>query len=372
MPVLDKHSYDTKTYGQGNANLYATDQTSGKKITPFKPDINITTTGGSASGVAGNSAPVNDGGATPSSKELYGGGGSEEIDPRTVYFDEIQKAASEKNYKTLLQSDIAAYNLKMGTQKHLDNYLAGQGLGTQGYGTTAHVGVENQAQNLYAQNLENYNEAEQTAFSEAQERQKSEATESDNQLVTFLQYSNGSDDSIAGYMDQYGYAQGKDGKWYRKDENGNPDQSQPASAYIQAAIQSAKENVTTTPSYGISQEKAQSNADAFLEAYKTDGQGYSIDDLKNLEVNANDNKETKTLSAVVGNEIEYLRKNAQYYQDGTLIKLERGSGAHEAYLVIYIGGKFYLVSSDDNEQDGGQVATRYNEYNGPKVEIKGK
>lgn len=297
-----------------------------------------------------------------------------ETDPSALYMDEIQKAEHDKNYKVLLQSDIAAYNLKMNTQKYLNNSLAGQGLGTQGYGTSAHVGVENKATELYAQNLENYNQAESDALSAAQERQAQANTENDNQLVTFLQYSDGSEKSIDGYMDKYGYVKGNDGKWYQKGADGKADTTKPASNYVMAAVQSATENASANSTYGISKEESSKQADAFINAYgvQSTTNGVSIDDLGSLTVTAEDNKTTKPLSDVVSNELAYLKNNIKNYQDGTLIKLGRGSGSYEAYLFIYRDGEFYLVSNDDNEQEGGQVDARYNEYKGPKVSIVGK
>ena len=152
-----------------------------------------------------------------------------------------------------------------------------------------------------------------------------------------------------------------------------------ASAYIQAAVQSAKENGGTgQPSYGISTETATSNASAFLSAYGVGKDasgnvvGYSIDDLYGLQVSAMDDTATKALKDVVYNELEWLKNHIGQYQDGTLFKLERGEGKHEAYLILYSGGKFYLVSTSDDEQEGGQVSTRYNEYNGPKETFRGK
>lgn len=159
------------------------------------------------------------------------------------YLDEIHEAASQKNYKALLQNDIARYNLKLGEQKYLENSLASQGLASQGYGSTAHIGVENQAANLYAQNQENYNQTEQDLLLQAQERQKAAANESDNQLATFLQYSDGSDEAISRYMGNYGYTKNEEGKWVDKD-------GKEASPYILSSVQSAGEQVasgTKTP-----------------------------------------------------------------------------------------------------------------------------
>lgn len=162
-------------------------------------------------------------------------------DPNSVYMDEIQEAMSKKNYKALLNADVAAYNMKMQSKKYMDDMLRAQGLGSQGYGTSAHVGLENNAANLYAQNLSAYNEAEERAFEAAQTRKTEADEETDKQLVNYLMGSTGTKDSIAKYMDSYGYVQSDDGKWYKKDANGNPDKSQPASPYIQNAVLYASE-----------------------------------------------------------------------------------------------------------------------------------
>lgn len=312
----------------------------------------------------------------------YGGPVLPQQDPNAIYMDEIQKAASEKNYKALLQSDIAAYNLKMNSRKYLNDMLAEQGLGTQGYGTSAHVGVENAAANLYAQNLENYNQAEATALSKAQEREqaeiekaKQEATESDKQLVQYLTNSDGSDESINGYMDKYGYTL-KNGVWVNKKTG------EPASAYIQSIVQYAKENGSNGIDYSSinTSTPAGSTALSFLKAnastyQNVDRNGYdSVDGLSRAMVGAQDNSTTKELSEIVGDEInllrEYIDKNGSS-ADGTLFKLQRGSGHGEAYLVLYVGGKFYIVSSDDREQSGYPVSEKYNSYTGNKVSFVG-
>ena len=301
--------------------------------------------------------------------------------------DEIRKYEAEKNYKALFSANIAAYNRKIQAHKYLDDSLRSQGLGTQGYGTSAHVGVENGAAQLFQQNQQDYAEAERAADAEAQTRadaraDKDEAalTERENQLVTFLQYSDGSDESIAKYMGNYGYTM-KDGKWV--DAQGNE-----ASAYVLSAIQSVQETSEGTKSqYGeVSNPKVTSDADLFLSQYgfKTeDGNDYvhysDFSSLRDATVNAVDDSQTKKLSDVVGNEISYLEKiiAGGTVQDGTLFKLQRGSGSREAYLVLAKkdangNWQFYIVSKSDNEQEGGEVDRKYKQYNGPKEEIKGK
>lgn len=314
-------------------------------------------------------------------------------DPENVFVDEIHKALSEKNYKSLLQSNVAAYNLKKSAQKYLKNNLDAQGLGTQGYGTTAHLGIENQAHNLYAQNLENYSQREADALAEAQERKRAEEEtakskaeqewlEEDNQLVSFLNNTDGSDEQIAEQMDKYGYVMADDGVWYRKDAEGNPDKSSPASKYVQsyaAYIKRTGENAASP--YGQTASKSEvANAQNFLNAYATskDAEGNptgygSVDELKDVKVNHKDDRanESDTMDAVVGNELNELKKqiNGGYVRDGTLFRLQRKSGYGEAYLVLYLGGKLYLVSTSDDEKEGGEVATKYNQYTGPKVSL---
>lgn len=338
---------------------------------------------------------IGDGGSGNSSRptsDLSNGGGNggyvppapktPEIDPSAVYMDEIEAAAHDKNYKALLDADIAAYQLKMNTQKYLRNGLAAQGLDNQGYGTSAHVGVENTAANLYAQNLENFNQAESEEHTAAIGRQEAASTESDNQLVTFLQYSDGSSESIAGYMDKYGYVQGDDGNWYKKGDDGKADLSKPASNYVQAAVQSASENATSSSvDYSSnSDDSIVSGAQSFLQNYASkysgvNSNGYgSVDDLRKVTVGNKDNGSTDSLNNIVKNELNYLeaRINTGTIADGTLFKLQRGNGYGEAYLVLYLGGKLYIVSDDDREQEEYQVSSRYNAYQGPKEEIKGK
>ena len=277
-----------------------------------------------------------------------------EQDPNTVYLDEIQKAAAEKNYKALLQSDIAAYNLKLQTQKYLDNSLAAQGLNTQGYGTSAHLGANNQAANLYAQNLENYNANNLNLTAEAVERQKTaqEAalTEADNQLVTYLSNSDGSAESIATYMNNYGYVQGKDGKWYRKDENGNPDLAQPASAYIQSAVQYAQE-------YGNDESVINENYTKYagLIADGKQGEGYSIDELQAklaIAKGSPDYGDEYIKNSGWGEVFEKLDNGT--LKDGTVIHIKASGKGNESY-VVYINGVFYESTKEAWQQANNRI-----------------
>lgn len=293
------------------------------------------------------------------------------------YLDEIHEAASQKNYKALLQNDIARYNMKLNEQKYLENSLASQGFASQGYGSTAHIGVENQAANLYAQNQENYNQTEQDLLLQAQERKKADATEQDNQLATFLQYSDGSDEAISRYMGNYGYTKNEEGKWVDKD-------GKEASPYILSSVQSASENSAYNkeiPDYSNSQTDeqilggAQSALKSWVSSYTgVDANGYaSVDALRSATVGNKDNTSSDKLDNIVHFELNKLAQGIANgnIKNGTLIRLQRSGGNNEAYLVLYIDGKLYVVSDDDREEEGNQVATRYNQYQGPKTTIKG-
>ncbi len=264
-----------------------------------------------------------------------------------VYLDEIQKAASEKNYKTLLQSDIAAYNLKMNTQKYLNNSLASSGLNTQGYGTSAHVGAENAAQNLYAENLANYNEAEQTAQTAAEARADTKATESDNQLVTYLQYSDGSDGQIASYMANYGYKQDENGVW--RDADGNA-----ASAYVLSAIESAKNNnssnseakfaeAATSGKTGVNAEAMKAKGEEIVQAYKgnTAAMSKAVDEYYTSMFGSNWDK--------YKNEIDYMLNNSSFQEqvaDGLTVHLVNGSNDSYGAYFVYYNGSWYKTDSD--------------------------
>ncbi len=277
-------------------------------------------------------------------------GSESPTDVNSLYLDEIQKAASEKNYKTLLQSDIAAYNLKMNTQKYLNNSLASSGLNTQGYGTSAHTGVENTAQNLYAQNLATYNEAEQTAQTAAEERADAASTENDNQLVTYLQYSDGSDEQIAKYMGNYGYTKDKDGVW--RDANGNE-----PSAYILSALESAKANHTTTGSEfaasvtsgktGINNDALKAKAEEIATAYKGNAAAMSVEVAKYLTSVFGDDY------SKYSSELTYMLQNSEFQEqvtDGLTVHLVNGKDDSYGAYFIYYNGSWYKTDASTFSQ----------------------
>lgn len=295
--------------------------------------------------------------------------------------DEIQKALDNRDYKTFLNAQIYNYNLKQQAQKYYNNSLANQGMASQGYGTSAHIGIENAYANANATALSDYYDSKKNNYLDALDRQEQAETELDNQLVTYL--SNSTDqESLDKYMANYGYVQASDGKWYKANANGEADTSSPASSYIQSAYDMASNNLGGTSNAYNPGESTQYVNDAtnFLNQYRSnyagvDANGYaSVDDLYNVEVGRADNKKTGTLDEVVGNELDYLKSRIATgtVENGTLFKLQRGSNKKDAYLILYLNGRFYLCSDDDREQEGYQVSSRYNLYQGPKEEIVAK
>ena len=161
-------------------------------------------------------------------KDVYGS---------SIYDDALAKAKREQNYKAYYNSAIQAYNMKNRAQKYLDNALANQGLNTQGYGSSAHVGINNQAINLYSQAQSDYNTNAQQITEDAMNRKEEKDTELDNQLITFIQNAidNGDYDSIDKYLENYGYK--KDGEWTNLSDD--------RQAYIRSMIDTAGDTSST-------------------------------------------------------------------------------------------------------------------------------
>lgn len=333
--------------------------------------------GGTSSGGA-NTSTGNSGGTTDSNKTLA-----------DVYAEEIRKAQEEKNYKLLLDSTISAYNLTQQSNKYLANELRAQGLNTQGYGTSAQTGLSNEYLRALSNANNTYLESQRDLELAELEDEANRETEQDNQLVTYLNNAAGNAEQIAQYMANYGYALNEeDGKWYKTNEDGSIDLSRPASAYIQSAAYAAQTISSSDNPYdntadaetrtiaeqllaATGQKDAQGN---YLGVEVNAENGWDITGLRDWVVTAEDDTTTKPLKNVVGNELDYLEERLKtgVIADGTLFKLQRGNGSKEAYLVLYYGGKLYIVSTSDDEHEGGQVATYYDRYTGPKEEIKDK
>lgn len=311
------------------------------------------------------------------------------------YQSEALKAAREENYKLLLNNQMSLYNLKRNSEKNLANELAAQGLGTQGYGTSANVGLSNEYMRQLSEARSDYDEEERDLnLQEAQyeaEREEQDAIEADNQLYQFLSAAGGDEEKINRYMQIYGY--GKDeasGKWYKTNEDGSLNYDQPASSYLEAAIYGATNGSTSTGEYDA--KYALENWAANYGGFKnqTDGwqqstassnnSGFTFDELSNMKVNYHDNEygpdkddkgKERDLEWLIGNELDKMESlcSSGAVENGTLFKLTRKSDKKEAYLVLWYNGKYYLVSDNDDEQSGGQVDVKYQQFTGPKYEF---
>ena len=122
-----------------------------------------------------------------------------------IYQDSIKKALDDQNYKYYFDQVLQAYNVKKNTEKQLNNELAAQGFNTQGYGTSANIGIQNAAMNTYNDLFKNYNANKLQIESDAQQRLENKNAELDNQLVTFITNSDGTDTSINKILANYGY-----------------------------------------------------------------------------------------------------------------------------------------------------------------------
>lgn len=214
-----------------------------------------------------------------------------------VYQDELSKAAKEKNYKNFYNSAMQLYNYEQNSKKYLNNSLANAGLASQGYGSSQMAGVNNQAINLYNQNLNSLNEANATADQEALQRKEDAETEADEQLITFLSNAT-STEQVNQYLKNYGYV----------DEDGNVDTSK-MNAYVKSVYdQVAGDTSSVTDPKDIDtlgEVKKDNNIDSksFADTYKD---SYKV--LQNM-VERNDISNGQTIVLHYKGETAYLMYN---------------------------------------------------------------
>lgn len=264
--------------------------------------------------------------------ELYGSPTEEPImQKNNSYEDAKAKALSDQNYKAYLNTAIQQYSMKNNTQKYLNNELASRGLNSQGYGTSAHVGINNHAINLYNQNLQNYNQTEQQIQSDLLDRQEQLSAEKDNQLVTFLSQAE-NQEAINKYMQNYGYMN-KDGSYTEEWNNLDPTRK----AYIQSVVDMNNNQNTSQPQVGGVLEYAD---DKKLIAY--DKNGKIINSSKW-------NEEYKALTKEM---------TAGVIQPNTYIKFENAYN-ESMYLYYSADGNIYYVNKEDWEKKSGNNARVY-------------
>ena len=256
-------------------------------------------------------------------KKLYGVPSNNEGTPSAdkSYDDALATALRDQNYKAYFNTAIQQYNMKNNMNKYLNNELANQGLHSQGYGSSAHAGINNQAINLYSQNLANYQKEEQDITQGAYERTEEKAIEKDNQLVQFIANANeyGNTDAINKYMQNYGYMN-EDGTY--TDAWNNLDETR--KAYIQSAIDEGKIESSSNQDY---QTVLNYDDDAKLTAYDKKG---------NIINSSHWNEEYKAFS----NDITLGNVSADTY-----IKF-RNNREETMYLYYSDDGKIYYVNKE--------------------------
>lgn len=248
-----------------------------------------------------------------------------ESDP---YDDEIRKALHDNNYKLLLNSAISRNNLRRQSQKYLDTQLQSQGMSSQGYGTSAHVGLNNTYSNLYAQDLSNYYKAE----SQADVEQIARREEADKTLGNFIGGTNGSIDDIRNYMMNAGFQYDENsGKWLNE-------RGEEPSAYVKNAIEFARR-----------ESDAQSiiNKDNIAQALLVDGKN---------------NKEVNKATLALGSGGFSVGGKAVTLEDGMVLKLNGTKGEVVRYVKYDARTNSYRISNEKefNEQKGG----KYENYDG--------
>lgn len=278
------------------------------------------------------------------------------------YDDALAKAKRDQNYKSFYNTAIQLYNMKNNANKYLSNQLASQGLNTQGYGSSAQIGVNNQAANLYAENLQNYNNNEQEITNDAISRNESNQAEQDNQLVTFIQNSianGGGTEQINKFLQNYGYMDESGNytdKWNSLDDS--------RKAYIQSVIDGAD---TTTEPEGTISSNIKYN-DMSLEKWLAYNElkAYDWNSLKTSKWGSGEGANNALdSSSGVANELNKLEEgiNADRFKSGDVFKLGHGNNEWTVN-VLYYNGKFYRV--DDNFYNT-YTGNKYNIYDSNKI-----
>lgn len=250
-------------------------------------------------------------------------GGEENIESTgDVYQDELSKAAKEKNYKNFYNSAMQLYNYEQNSKKYLNNSLASAGLNTQGYGSSQMAGINNQAINLYNQNLNSLNEANATADQEALQRKEDADTEADEQLITFMSNAT-SLNQVNQYLKNYGYV----------DDDGNVDTSK-MNAYVKSIYDQMTGEINSTNT----STKTASSAISTLSSQKIGDGDKTYSD-----------KYSKQL-----NRISKALEDMDSVADGTVFCVSDRNDANAVYFV-YKDGKFSLSSKEKYDSSDNKV-----------------
>lgn len=223
------------------------------------------------------------------------------------YLDEYQRLADAKDYSTLLDKAISDYNMKVQTQKYMNNTLANSGLDNSGYAQSMQAGTQNAYMNLLGTDYSAYAQSIAQNENDALDRQK----ETDEQLVTYL---NAAQDAaqVASVMSNYGYTRKDNGQWV--DRNGNP-----ASSYVSAMADLANAN------------------------NGAGGKGYTLDEI--AQISSGDNYGSGTMNDTYGNELQAIRNkaNRNELKPNEVIMLQSGKGGNE-FLRVNSDGTYSRIS----------------------------
>lgn len=312
--------------------------------------------------------------------------------------EEYYQLARDQEYKLLMDKEIALEQAKANALKYTKNQIAAQGFSGTGYGSTIQTGIHNEYLNHLNEAQTEYGENMRTIDQQEREAAETEGALDFGNMASDIQMAQ-SVDLLNDYMASYGLL-GDDGNGNMvlgsTDENGKfvagrkPDDMSDSEwnrlKYMYNSQKYALEEGGdgsgaadySQPSNDDDVAGARSALQNWASKYDgVDGNGYaSIDELKNVRVGHKDNRSgaSDTLYNIVGHEIQAIDDYVKtgMCENGTLFKVQRGGGYGEAYLILYLDGRYYILSDDDREQDEYQVSVRYNAYQGPKVEFKGK
>lgn len=228
------------------------------------------------------------------------------------YLDEYQRLADAKDYSTLLDKAISDYNMKVQTQKYMNNTLANSGLDNSGYAQSMQAGTQNAYMNLLGTDYSAYAQSIAQNENDALDRQK----ETDEQLVTYL---NAAQDAaqVASAMSNYGYTRNDNGQWV--DRNGNP-----ASSYVSAMADLANANSGAV-------------------------KGYTIDSIANMPTG--DDNGSPTYNDKFGYELKAIQNKATRggIAGGQVIKVISGQDGSEAYFRYNSDGSLTIISRKEYE-----------------------
>lgn len=259
--------------------------------------------------------------------------------------DAQSKLLKEQNYTALANNLISNYNMKMNSQRYLQNSLASIGVANSGYGSTAQIGINTTAANNAATALQNYWATQDKINADLATRNDAKQTESDNQLAAFItNYGNGDKAKIDSFFQDYGY----------KDANGNwTDKFNQLDASRQSYFRSL-ENASVDTSLQSSDSGIR-YGDKLLSDYLGANSipVYDYEGLKSSKWGAGEGARNTLADGKNGvkTELEMMQAGIEggQYRSGDVFKLTNkggNNGGGWSTYVLYYQGKYYRVNED--------------------------